>query len=69
MTAVAEKRSEKGVIKGTGTRLDLRTKCPKNIMPAYNTAATQKQQIIVINANCGPQKRVLVSRNLTYIKK
>lgn len=56
MTAVAEKRSEKGVIKGTGTRFDLRTKCPKNNMHAYNIAATQTKQSSIIMQIKVPKK-------------
>lgn len=52
MTADDEKKkSQKGVIKGTGTRFDLRTKCTKSDIPAYNIAATQKKQTSIINAN------------------
>lgn len=49
MTGAAEKRSQKGVIKGTGIRLDLRTKSPKNNMPVYNITAAKKKWIIIIN--------------------
>lgn len=49
MAGAAEKRSQKGVIEGTGIRFDLRTKSPKNNMPVYNITAAKKKCIIIPN--------------------
>lgn len=49
MTGAAEKRSQKGVIKGTGIRFDLRTKSPKNNTPVYDITAAKKKWIIITN--------------------
>lgn len=57
MTAAAEKRSQKVIIKGTGTGSDLGTKSPKNNMPAYNVAVRQKWQTSLTNYKLRSQKR------------
>lgn len=51
MTGAAEKRSQKGVMKGTGIRFDLRTESPKNNMPVYNITAAKEKWIIITNLN------------------